>query len=172
MKTSTDSFTKSNLSAIYQSIKLNTNDKLGGWGLIIEENKTGQPLQLVIQSFRDRINSAVPETYGLMGANYLYLLSQFSSIPGKEKINFDNSLYGFNEEQIGFNIRPNTSSMVRGEELLELLNFIVRFVISHTHAFPGEAPVPITEDGITVAQVLTALNDANQKVLNQYIRLN
>ena len=99
MKTSTDSFTKSNLSAIYQSIKLNTNDKRGGWGLIIEENKTGQPLQLVIQSFRDRINSAVPETYGLMGANYLYLLSQFSSIPGKEKINFDNSLYGFNEEQ-------------------------------------------------------------------------
>ena len=62
--------------------------------------------------------------------------------------------------------------MVRGEELLELLNFIVRFVISHTHAFPGEAPVPVTEDGITVAQVLTALNDANQKVLNQYIRLN
>lgn len=172
MKTSTDSFTKSNLSAIYQSIKLNTNDKRGGWGLIIEQNKTGQPLQLVIQSFRDRINSAVPETYGLMGANYLYLLSQFSSIPGKEKINFDNSLYGFNEEQIGLNIRPNTSSMVRGEELLELLNFIVRFVISHTHAFPGEAPVPVTEDGITVAQVLTALNDANQKVLNQYIRLN
>ena len=172
MTTSTDSFTKSNLTSIYQSIKLNSNDKRGGWGLIISENKTGQPIQIVLQSFRERINSAVPETYGLLGANYLYLLSQFAAIPGKEKINFDNSLYGFNEEQIGLNIRPNTSSMVRGEELLELLNFIVRFMISHTHGFPGEAPVPITEDGITVSQVLTTLNEANQKVLNQYIRLN
>jgi hypothetical protein len=172
MTTSTDSFTKSNLTEIYQKIKLNTNDKRGGWGLIISESKTGQPIQIVLQSFRQRINSALPETYGLLGANYLYLLSQFSSIPGKEKINFDNSLYGFNEEQIGLNITPNTSSMVRGEELLELLNFIVRFMISHTHGFPGEAPVPITEDGITVSQVLTTLNEANQKVLNQYIRLN
>ena len=71
MTTSTDSFTKSNLTEIYQKIKLNTNDKRGGWGLIISESKTGQPIEIVLQSFRQRINSALPETYGLLGANYL-----------------------------------------------------------------------------------------------------
>jgi hypothetical protein len=62
--------------------------------------------------------------------------------------------------------------MVRGEELLQLLNVIVRFLVSHTHGFPGEPPISITEDGSTVDNLIRELNDAYNKVLNQYIRLN
>ena len=62
--------------------------------------------------------------------------------------------------------------MVRGEELIELLNIIVRFMISHVHAMPGTGPVPVALDGTQVTDLLKQLNDAHQKVLNTNIRLN
>ena len=70
------------------------------------------------------------------------------------------------------NIIPNTSSLVRGEELLELVNLIVRFLITHTHAFPGLPPVPISQDGSTVTEILTEMQNATTKILNENIRLN
>ena len=81
-------------------------------------------------------------------------------------------MYGIDEQTFALQIMPNTSSSVRGEELLELLNVIVRFLVSHTHGFPGEPPISITEDGSSVQNLVQQLNDAYQKVLNQYIRLN
>jgi hypothetical protein len=69
-------------------------------------------------------------------------------------------------------IIPNTSSMVRGEELLELINLIVRFLVTHTHAYPGLPPVPVTQDGTSVSDILTELQLSLKKILNQNIRLN
>ena len=69
-------------------------------------------------------------------------------------------------------ILPKTSSLVRGEELLELINLIVRFLLTHTHAYPGLAPVPITQDGSNVQDILTELQNASTKILNKNIRLN
>ena len=62
--------------------------------------------------------------------------------------------------------------MVRGEELLELINLIVRYLVTHTHAYPGLPPVPVTQDGTTVDNILTELQQAVKKILNQNIRLN
>jgi len=62
--------------------------------------------------------------------------------------------------------------MVRGEELIELLNLIVRFLLTHTHAFPGMPPVPITQDGSTAQKLLTEMQNALNKVLNKDIRIN
>ena len=146
--------------------------KSGGSGLIYQQNKVGDPIKFVPKNFRKVETNSLPETYGAIGAQHVFLLSQQSQVPGKAKINFANSLYGIDEETFALKIRPNTSSMVRGEELLELLNVIVRFLVSHTHGFPGEAPIPITEDGSSVANLVQQLNDAYSKVLNQYIRLN
>ena len=62
--------------------------------------------------------------------------------------------------------------MVRGEELLELMNLIVRFLVSHTHAYPGLPPVSITQDGSNVSNILTEMQNAYTKILNENIRLN
>jgi len=62
--------------------------------------------------------------------------------------------------------------MVRGEELLELINLIVRFLVTHTHAYPGLAPVPTTEDGSTTQSINTEMQNAVNKILNKNIRLN
>ena len=51
-------------------------------------------------------------------------------------------------------------------------NLIVRFLVSHTHAYPGLAPLPITEDGTQVNDILFELQNAVNKILNENIRLN
>jgi hypothetical protein len=172
MQTSTVNQVRSTLTSVFSKIKLNPPDKIGGYGLIYQQGLVGDPIKITPKSFRKIETNALPETYMALGGQHLYLLSQLSQIPGKNKINFSNSLYGIDEQTFALQIEPNTSSAVRGEELLELLNVIVRFLVSHTHGFPGEAPVPITEDGSSVDNLIQQLNEAYSKVLNQYIRLN
>jgi hypothetical protein len=62
--------------------------------------------------------------------------------------------------------------MVRGEELLELINLIVKFLVTHTHAYPGLPPVPVTQEGTNTQTILTELNNAVNKILSKNIRLN
>lgn len=169
---SSDIKVKQNLSSIFKDVKLNPNDKQGGYGLIYALNKTGEPINVSFKGITPTDSIELPETHAALGGQYVYLLSQYSQPPGKEKINFLNNLYGIPESQFNTQIQNNTSSMVRGEELLDLLNLIVRFVVSHEHGYPGEPPISITQDGSTVSNLLKELNEANQKVLNQYIRLN
>lgn len=167
-----DFASKSTLTSVYQKIKLNQNNSIGGYGLIYEQSKVGIPITLIKNVVEGFKSTSLPTTSATIGANKVYLLSQISQIPGKKKINFDNSLYGIDETKFVTDIEPNTSSLVRGEELLEFLNQIVRFLVSHTHAYPGEPPCIITEDGSTVSGLNTANNEAPSKILNQNIRLN
>ena len=161
-----------NVTEVFSSIKLFPALNQGGFGLIYQKDKVGKPTEIkkikVPQS--KYVNS--PTVYGALGADKLFLLSHFSSIPGKGKINFNDTLYGISNEKFSDEIIPKTSSMVRGEELLELINLIVRFLITHTHAYPGLPPVPITQDGTTTSQILTELQNAVNKILNANIRIN
>jgi hypothetical protein len=162
----------SNLNYISNRIKLNEGLKEGGSGLIISQGKVGKPLDIVK---KDLIQVKVNErsiTYGSVGAEKLFLLSHSSSIPGKGKINFDDTLYGISPEQYSTEILPKTSSLVRGEELIELLNLIVRYLISHTHAYPGLPPIPKTDEGVSYVEILEQLQFANNKILNKNIRIN
>ena len=125
-----------------------------------------------IEEIEQQSYEAGPTTFGALGSDNVFLLSHKSSIPGKKVINFDGTLYGISGETFFDEIIPNTSSMVRGEELLELINLIVRYLVTHTHAYPGLPPVPVTQDGTTVDNILTELQQAFKKILNQNIRLN
>ena len=141
--------------------------------MIYENGKVGKPIEILRRIFNQVKTNAVPTTYATLVANRTYLLSQNSQIPGKEKINFRNNLYGITEQQFNEIILPRTSSMVRGEELMQLINYIVRFLISHTHNYPGESANPVAVGGGTnVEELTTLLNEAYDKVLNQNIRLN
>ena len=160
-----------NLSEIYAGIKLNPNDE-PGFGLIWKKNTVGVPTKTEIEEIEQQTYEAGPTTFGALGSDKLFLLSHLSSIPGKKVINFDGTLYGISGETFYNEIIPNTSSMVRGEELLELINLIVRFLVTHTHAYPGLPPVPVTQDGTSVSDILTELQLSLKKILNQNIRLN
>ena len=161
-----------NVTEIYNQIKLKPALRIPGYGLIYGQDKVGVPTNLKSTTVPQSKSFADPTTYGALASDYLYLLSHNSSIPGKGKINFDNTLYGINLDQFVDEILPKTSSSVRGEELLELINIIVRFLTTHTHAYPGLPPVPVTQDGSNIADMLTELQNSYTKILNNNIRLN
>jgi len=160
-----------NISKIYKGIKLTPSIK-GGWGLIYTKKKVGIPATAFKKIIPQNKYITQQTTYGALGGDKLFLLSHNSSIPGKGKINFDNTLYGISPEVFGDEIVPKTSSMVRGEELMELINLIVRFLVTHTHAYPGLPPIPVTQDGTTAQNILSELQNAVNKILNGNIRLN
>ena len=168
--TTTSTETK-NLLKIYKGIKITPGIR-GGYNLIYSKNNlstVSTPKRKIVDN-----STYVPQqaTYSALGGDKIFLLSHNSAIPSKGKINFDNTLYGITPEQYGDEIVPKTSSMVRGEELMELINLIVRFLVTHTHAYPGLPPVPITQDGTKAQSILSELQNAVNKILNGNIRLN
>jgi hypothetical protein len=168
--TASDSYT--NVLSIFNQIKLYPALKQGGYGLIYAKNRVGKPIEFKTTVVPQQTYLNSQSTYGALASDTLYLLSQLSSIPGKGKINFDDTLYGISLDKFVDELLPKTSSLVRGEELLELLNLIVRFLTTHTHAYPGLPPVPVTQDGSNVADILTEMQNAYTKILNANIRLN
>jgi hypothetical protein len=167
----TSSVEINNITSINKSVKLNPSIQ-GNGGLIYTKGKVGtpsNPVKVVVPQ-----TQFIPQqaTYGAFGGDKLFLLSHNSAIPGKGKINFDNTLYGISPEQFGDEIVPKTSSMVRGEELMSLINLIVRFLVTHTHAYPGLPPVPVTQDGSQAQDILSELQNAVNTILNGNIRLN
>lgn len=162
---------KNNLQNVYNGIKLNTSDR-PGFGLIWKQNTTGVPTKTEIQSVTSDNFVSVPYTVAALGGQKIYLLSQDSKIPGKAQINFADSIYGIPGTKFDDNILPNTSSMVRGEELLELINLIYQFLISHTHAYPGLTPVKKTQSGVTIESLNSLMQNAKNQILNTNIRLN
>ena len=111
-----------------------------------------------------------PVTYSVLGGDKLYLLTNKSK--NKFQIDLKDTLYGIPQSKLAIDIYNRTNSMVRGEELMELLNLIVRFLNTHTHAYPGLPPVPVTQDGTSTTDILTELQNAYTKVLNSNIRIN
>ena len=161
----------SNISDIYKGVKLNPSLK-GGYGLIYTKGKVGNPRTPVKKVVKQQKYINQESSYGALGSDVLFLVSHNSQIPGKGKINFDDTLYGITPEKFANEFLPKTSSMVRGEELLELINLIVKFLITHTHAYPGLPPIPVTQDGTNAQTILVELNNAVNKILSKNIRLN
>jgi len=160
-----------NISEIYKGIKLTPALK-GGSGLIYAKGKVGIPRTPVKKIAKQQKYVNQESSYGALGSDMLFLVSHNSQIPGKGKINFDDTLYGITPEKFANEFLPKTSSMVRGEELIELVSLIVRFLVTHTHAYPGLPPVQITQDGTSAQSILTELQNAANKILNGNIRLN
>ena len=105
-----------------------------------------------------------------IGSEKIYLFSyQSADINGP--IILDTN-YGIDQEKFITEIDEKTNSLVRGEKLMELLGKIVNYTASHTHAYPGMAPVGQAHDGTTVEELTQLLQDAPQTILNQNIRIN
>ena len=113
-------------------------------------------------------------TYGVLGAEQVYLLSQDSRGP-KGKISLQQTLYGIPQDKfIGTKgILSKTHPLVRGDELLILLRKIFSFVKGHVHSISTENPIPITKgNGQTTTEIDEILNGAENSILNQNIRIN
>jgi hypothetical protein len=138
-------------------------------------DKTGKPnvpSKIDKEVYRPKRILNQENTVGIMGANQLYLLSHDANNPAKAKINLNDTIYGINQNIVVDEIQPKTSSMVRGEELLTLIELIVRYLATHVHPYPGMPPVSVSSDGTSISDVLKELLEASSKILNKNIRIN
>jgi len=171
-----DSNALKNVGDILNDVKINQLDVTPGYSLVYNvKGDDSVPYEFVDDSyFNEEINS-VDDSVALMGGRKLYLLSNQTLGTGTSKkvIDFsDFDVYGISQDKIFSDIEPNTSSLVRGEELMELLNLIVKFLITHVHPYPGLPPVPVSQDGTSSQDLLKSILEAQQKILNGNIRIN
>jgi hypothetical protein len=168
-----DLIASANMALLQSLVKISATDITPGYSLVLNAKLTPElPYDIVkdvsVPSNSELINNSV----ALMGANQLFLLSHDSIIPGKGKIDIPNTVYGIDQPLVFDEIEPKTSSMVRGEELLELLDLLVRFCLTHVHPYPLMPPSSVTLDGLSTDDLLAKMQEAYQKVLNSNIRIN
>ena len=163
-----------NLNTLFTFIKpTEFTSNISGGGLIYDRTgKSSLPKKILKEKFRDKKIIQQDNTVGIMGANQLYLISHNASNPAKESINLSNTLYGINQSTLVDEIQPKTSSVVRGEELMTLIELIIRYLTTHVHAYHGLPPVPVSSDGTRVDDLLKELLEASSKILNKNIRIN
>jgi len=156
-----------------QKIKLSPANKEFGFGLVWDKNILGQQETLKTSTIESSSYKSNPVTYGALGGDFLYLLSHKSVIPTKgDPIDLKGTLYGIPQPKFTDEIINKTDPMVRGDQLMDLINLIVKFLVSHVHAFPGLAPVPVGTDGTSSQDIIQKLLDADKTILNQNIRIN
>jgi hypothetical protein len=116
-----------------------------------------------------------PITYGIMGGQRLYFISQDSSGP-KGKVDLSRTLYGITQDDfIGDerSIESRTYPVVRGDELMSLLQKIFSYITGHVHPTATMPPVPVASgNGQTTAEISQILADSQNTILNQNIRIN
>lgn len=163
-----------NMARLLQKVEVSVTTTQKGYGLVNDkENGIRSPFRGIDETVVPITTNVIDNTCTLMGAETLYFLSHLETIPGKEKVDLSNSIYGISAKTVFDQILPNTSSMVRGEELMELLRLIVNFLITHDHPYPQLPPTPIAAaSNISTQDLLTKLQESYQKVLNKNIRIN
>jgi hypothetical protein len=164
-----------------QGIKLVQGNLKSGF-FLVSGNKAGSPVigpqaTPVQETTQPSIYTDRPISYGVMGAQRIYLLSQDSPSPKGRKLSLKDTIYGIPQDRfIGSNensIENLTFSVVRGEELIKLLTKIYAFLEGHVHPFPGMKPVPIsTRSGQSITEIGQLLADASNTILNGNIRIN
>jgi hypothetical protein len=157
----------------FRRIKLLPSDRQFGSVLVWSKNVVGEQLTPQKETLRQSVYTPNPVSYGTIASDFVYLLSHKSDIPSKQKINLEpkETLYGISQEYFTEQILPNTDPMVRGNELMKLLTLIVNFLASHVHNI-NEAPIPIGTDGTQLEDIRKILQDADNSILNQNIRIN
>jgi hypothetical protein len=163
----------------YTKIKL-TKGKLESGFFLVSENKNGKPLigpqaDVKTETITPAEFDPSSITYGILGGQRIYLLSQDSTGP-KGQINLQQTLYGIPQDKfIGDekSISNQTYPTVRGDQLMILLRKIFSYVKGHVHQIATKPPVPVAAgNGQTTTEIDQILADAENSILNQNIRIN
>jgi len=164
-----------NMALLMSKVKLNQTDPTPGYNLVIDaKNSPNIPLKPVKEVFVSEENVPIDTSIGVMSASELYLLTHETTIPGKKEIKLGtDTLYGIDANSQAYSdMNLYTSSVVRGEELLELLQIMVNVLITHVHPYPLMPPSSVTVDGTSMDDLLKTMQEAYTKVLNSKIRIN
>jgi hypothetical protein len=159
----------------YNKVKLNPATKANGFGLVWLKNVVGPQKTTKKEIIEPSVFSPGNSSYSTLGADYLYLLSHKSEIPGKKQINLIGTIYGIPQDKFADELLFQTEPMVRGDQLMQFLNLMLNFVLSHSHPFPQMPPYqeyPTVPNGPSAKKLQEIINNADNGILNQNIRIN
>jgi hypothetical protein len=177
--TSDDVAELANYLRFYTKIKVSTGKAQSGF-FLVSENKNGKPLigpqaDVKTETITPAEFNPSSITYGILGAQRLYLLSQDSTGP-KGQISLQQTLYGIPQDKfIGDekSISNQTYPTVRGDELMILLRKMFSYVKGHVHSTATVPPISVAAgNGQTTTEIDQILADAENSILNQNIRIN
>ena len=163
----------------YTKVKLTTGKSQSGF-FLVSENKNGKPLigpqaDVKTETVTPAEFNPSSITYGILGGQRIYLLSQDSTGP-KGQISLQQTLYGIPQDKfIGDekSISNQTYPTVRGDQLMILLRKIFSYVKGHVHSVATVPPIPVASgNGQTTTEIDQILADAENSILNQNIRIN
>lgn len=157
-----------------QKIKLQPFNREYGSALVWSQGVVGQQPTIQRLVIPRKGYSPSPVSYGTLVGDFIYFLSHKTTVPGKAKIDLDvkTTLYGIPQEKFVDEFADQTEPTVRGDQLMKLLDLIVKFLGSHVHAVAGTPPSPVSIDGTNIQTIYTKLFDADNSILNQNIRIN
>ena len=160
---------------LYNKVTFNTKFKERGRGLMWKKDPPVLGILPNTVTTKTQKREVVQNqiNYSIMGGNQLFLLSHDSK--GDYKIDLSNTLYGIGQTKLATDIYNKTTPMVRGYELVELLNDIVGFMLNHVHPIPGEIPIQeynTKKGGPSAKKIKEILNSAEDKLLSKNIRIN
>lgn len=163
-----------NAGTLINQVGIIPGDITPGYSLVMDQKFTPYvPFTPKKEVVIDQNVESIDTTVGVMGASDLFFISHDSTIPGKSKVELGiDTLYGLESDKIYTDLTIGTSSMVRGEELLELLDTIVNFLLTHVHPYPLLPPSSVSTTGVSTDDVLKKMLEAYEKVLNKKIRIN
>lgn len=144
-----------------------------GYNIIYDQNKKLQPTTS-IEKFKTKDTKVTftPNSVSYLGGDEIYFISHQAQKFNRESINIRDNIYQIDINKLTDEIKPKTSSLVRGEELLELLDLIVNFLIGHVHPWHGMAPDSQSLNEVKIEDLMTELKNARDKILNSKIRIN
>ena len=181
-ETTNDIAELNNYLKFYTKIKVSAGKVSSGF-FLVSENKNGKALlgpqsEVVTSKVTPFEFEGSAITYGVLGAQRVYLISQDSEGPkGNESTKLLNSLYGLDQDkfigQDNKTILNQTYPMVRGDELMTLLRKIMLYVKGHVHPVSTMPPVPVAAGNLqSTSEIDQILADAENTILNQNIRIN
>jgi len=158
------------VSGIQNKVKL-SGVKTEGYGLALTSEKREVKVDTSTKMEKKLKLQGGKQGFVTIGSDKIYIFSHDSTDLGY--INLSDTSYGVSQEKLITDIDGKTNSMVRGEELLKLLEKIVDFVEGHVHEYHGHTCCPQAKgNAATVPEIRTLLAEAPIKVLNQNIRIN
>ena len=175
-----DAIEIANFIKFHSKIKLNKGRLLDNGFFIVSENKNGYPTlgspkQITKETLLATDFNALPISYGVLGSQRVYILSQDSAGP-KGQINFEETLYGIPQDKFvgGKNsILNQTYPTVRGDELITLIRKMFEYVKGHVHAVSTLPPITVAAgNSQTSTEIDQILAQAENTILNQNIRIN
>jgi hypothetical protein len=158
------------VSGIQNKVKL-SGVKTKGYGLALTSEKREVKTDTGTKMVKKLKLQGGKQGFVTIGSDKVYIFSHDATDLGY--INLKESAYGVSQEKLITDIEGKTNSVVRGEELLKLLEKMVDFIEGHTHDYHAHTCCPQAKGNTcNIPEIRTILAEAPIKVLNQNIRIN